>query len=238
MADLKAVLQDFGLTKNEAEVYLLLLRLGNSQASEIAQKTNIHRINVYNILERLQEKGLLSYVIIGKRKSYEAVDPKKILEIEEEKKKKIEQILPGLLAQRTLGNVSQEATIFKDKKGIRIILDEITKSKTIVYLFASGWGFKENFLGYYDIWHERFKTNKVKIKCLISSKFKTIKIPEPLEYKFLPSEFVFPSTTCIYEDKVFIIMWSVQPIGVLIRGKEISDSYKKFFEILWNTSKK
>jgi len=104
-------------------------------------------------------------------------------------------------------------------------------------LFASGWGFKENFPDYYDIWHERFKTNKVKIKCLISNKFKNLKIPEPLEYRFLPSKFVFPSTTAIYEDKVFIIMWSAKPIGILIRGKEISDSYKKFFEILWKSSK-
>ena len=62
-------------------------------------------------------------------------------------------------------------------------------------------------------------------------------LPAPLEYRFLPSEFVFPSTTAVYEDKVFIIMWSAQPIGILIRGKEISDSYRKFFEILWKSSK-
>lgn len=238
MVDLKLVLQDFGLTENEVQIYLILLRLGSASASEITQKSKIHRINVYDILERLQEKGLVSYVIMGKRKHYEAVDPKKILEIEEERKKKIEQILPELSAQRTLGKEAQEATIFKDKKGIKTVLDEITKSKTTVYLFASGWGFKENFPEYYNIWHERFKTNKVKIKCLISRKFKALKVPEPLEYRFLPSEFIFPSTTIIYEDKVFIIMWSAQPIAVLIRGKEISASYKKFFELLWNSSKK
>lgn len=237
MADLKSVLQDFGLTENEAQIYLILLRLGSASASEITQKSKIHRINVYDILERLQEKGLVSYVILGKRKNYEAVDPRKILDLEEEKRKKIEQILPELSAQRTLGKSVQEATIFKDKRGIRTILDEITKSKTIVYLFASGWGFKENFPEYYSIWHERFKTNKVKIKCLISSKFKTLKIPEPLKYRFLPSEFLFPSTTIVYEDKVFIIMWSTQSIAILIRGKEVSDSYKKFFEILWGSSK-
>jgi len=237
MTDLKSVLQDFGLTENEAQIYLILLHLGSASASEITQKSKIHRINVYDILERLQEKGLVSYVIVGKRKNYEASDPQKILEIEEERKKKIEQILPELSSQRALNKAPQEATIFKDRKGIRVILDEITKSKTEIYLFASGWGFKENFPDYYDIWHERFKTNKVKIKCLISNKFQKLKIPKPLEYRFLPSEFVFPSTTAVYEDKVFIIMWSAQPIGILIRGKEISDSYRKFFEILWKSSK-
>jgi len=132
MTDLKSVLQDFGLTENEAQIYLILLHLGSASASEITQKSKIHRINVYDILERLQGKGLVSYVIVGKRKNYEASDPQKILEIEEERKKKIEQILPELSSQRALNKATQEATIFKDRKGIKVILDEITKSKTEV----------------------------------------------------------------------------------------------------------
>jgi len=94
MADTKEVLQKFGLTENEAQVYLILLRLGSATASEITQKSGIHRINVYDILERMQEKGLVSYVMIGKRKHYEAADPKRILEIEEERKKDIQSIIP------------------------------------------------------------------------------------------------------------------------------------------------
>ncbi|MBU0959390.1 MAG: hypothetical protein KKB31_05590 [Nanoarchaeota archaeon] len=238
MGNAKEILQEFGLTENETQVYLALLKLGSASASEITQKTNIHRINIYDILERLQEKGLVSYVILGKRKHYEASDPKKILEIEEERKRKIKEIIPQLSAERVLTKEPQEATIFKDKKGIKTILDEIPKSKTDVYLFASGWGFKENFPDYTDIWHERFRLHKTKIKTLISSKFKKeLKVPKPLEYRYLSSEFVFPSTTVLYEDKVFMILWSAHPLGILIRGKEISNSYKEFFNILWETAK-
>jgi len=238
MAEVKQVLKEFGLTENEAEVYLVLLKLGYATASEIAQKTQVHRINVYDILERLQERGLVSFAISGKRKQYEAIDPKKILEIEEQRKNNIESIIPELLKHRELGKLPQEAVILKDKKGIKSILEEITKSKTEVLLFASGWGFKENFPDYSPIWHERFKINKVKIRCLLSSKSKGIEIPEPLKYRFLPSGFVFPSTTCVYENKVLIIMWSTSPIAILVRGKEISESYKEFFEMLWKISKK
>lgn len=231
--EIKSVLMEFGLTDKEIDVYLALLRTGNCQASEIAQKTNIHRINVYDILERLQEKGLVGFAIEGKTKKYEAIDPKKILELEEERKEKIKSIIPELIKQREMANLPQEAVILKDKKGIQNILEEITKSKTEVLLFASGWGFKENFPNYAPIWHERFRINKVKIRCLLSSKFKDTEIPKPLVCKFLPSEFVFPSTTCIYEDKVLIIMWGASPIAVLVRGKEIFDSNREFFEMLW-----
>ncbi len=239
MLNVKAVLKEFGLTDNEAEVYLILLRLGSASASDILSKTGIHRINLYDILERLQEKGLVSYVIMGKRKHYEAADPKKILEIEEERKNKVKEIISELESQRQLSKSPQEATIYKDKKGIKNIIMDITKSKTEVYLFASGWGFKENFPDYSDIWYSRLKMNKIRVKHLISHKFKGKKmVPESFEYRYLPSEFVFPSTTCVYEDKVLIIMWSVSPIAILIRGKEISDSYKKFFEMLWKIAKK
>ena len=118
-------------------------------------------------------------------------------------------------------------------------MEEIPKSKTQVYLFASGWGFKENFPDYSDIWHDRFRLYKTKIKTLISNKFKkTLKVPKPLEYRYLSSEFVFPSTTIVWENKIFIIMWGSQPIGILIRGKHVSDSYKEFFELLWKIAKK
>lgn len=239
MPEIKQALKNFGLTENEAEVYLLLLKLGNASASEIAGKSSIHRINVYDILERLQEKGLVSFVIMGKRKQYEAINPKKILEIEERRKKEIESIIPELMNQRELGKEPQEVTIFKDKQGIRNITNEITKLKEFDF-FASGWGFSQYFgKEYSDTWHAQLKVNKVKVRCLISNKFKgSLKMPEALDYKYLPSEFVFPSTTLLYQDNVLIIMWSANPLAILIRGKEIHDSYKHFFEMLWKLAKK
>jgi len=239
MPEIKLALKRFGLTENEAEVYLLLLKLGNAQASEVAQKTNIHRINVYDILKRLQERGLVSFVVMGKRKQYEAINPKRILEIEEERKKEIESIIPDLLKQRELGKEPQEVTVFKNKQGIKNITRELTKLKEFDF-FASGYGFSQYFgQEYSDTWHAQLKVNKVKIRCLISGKFKRdLNIPEVLNYRYLPSEFIFPSTTLIYKDKVLIIMWSANPIAILIRGKEIHDSYQNFFNILWKFSKK
>lgn len=232
------ILKQVGLTENEANVYLIVLRAGSATASEILEKTSIHRINLYDILERLQEKGLVSYAMICKRKAYEAVSPKRILEIEEEKLNNIRKIMPELEAQKSLNKISTEATIFKDKAGIRKVLDEIatTKSHEFCY-FASGWGFYKFFPEYAEIWASKIKMNKTKARCLISNKLRGAKVIEPVDYKYLPNEFVFPSTTCIYEDKVFILMWSEQPMGILIRSKEVSDSYKQFFEMLWKIAR-
>ena len=59
------LLAEFGLTRNEIRVYLTLLKMGSALAGEITEKTGIHRRNIYDSLERLQEKGLVSFVIIN-----------------------------------------------------------------------------------------------------------------------------------------------------------------------------
>jgi sugar-specific transcriptional regulator TrmB len=194
-------------------------------------------MNVYSLLERLQEKGLISFALTGKRKFYEAASPKTLLAIEEERKDKIEQLIPQLNAQMNLSSVTQEAMIYKDKNGIKSALDEVTRAKTEVYIFASGWGFQKNFSDYYDVWHSRLVKNKIKGKMLLGNKFRDLKIQKPWVYKYLPSDFIFPSTTVVYDDKVLLNLWGTPPLGILIKGKEVSESYKRYFELLWKQAK-
>ena len=80
--------------------------------------------------------------------------------------------------------------------------------------------------------------NKIKVKTLLSNKFRNLKLPKLYEIRYLPGEYTFPSSTVVYEDKVLIIMWSHQPIAILIRGKEVSESYKQYFEMLWMSAKR
>ena len=55
-------LEELGLTNAEAKIYIALLELGSSQAGKITEKTGIHRRTVYDAIERLIEKGLISYI--------------------------------------------------------------------------------------------------------------------------------------------------------------------------------
>src|SRR3989338_463264 len=55
------VLEQVGLSKNETKVYLALLEIGAATAGEIASQAKIHRTNVYDAMERLLEKGLVTF---------------------------------------------------------------------------------------------------------------------------------------------------------------------------------
>ena len=59
-----------GLAKNEARIYETLLAEGESSVGEIAKKSQVHRRNVYDSLNRLVEKGLVFEIIQSKENRY------------------------------------------------------------------------------------------------------------------------------------------------------------------------
>ena len=101
------ILQELGLSITESKVYLALLDLGSGLAGEITKKSQINRTNVYDALERLIEKGLVSYVVSANRKIFEPVNPERLKEILEEKEENLKKILPELQLK------------FKENKSIR-----------------------------------------------------------------------------------------------------------------------
>ena len=52
-----------GLNEKEKEVYILLLKLGTSRASNLLQKININRSVLYSILNSLENKGFITKII-------------------------------------------------------------------------------------------------------------------------------------------------------------------------------
>ena len=61
-----------GFSNNESRVYLSLIKLGSSKAGMIAKHAELDRSSTYNALKSLLQKGLVSYVTIGKTKWFQS----------------------------------------------------------------------------------------------------------------------------------------------------------------------
>ena len=68
-----ADLEKLGLNKNEAKVYFGLLKKGQATASELVKSVGVHRNIIYDNLEKLIDKGLVSYVVEGTKRRFIAV---------------------------------------------------------------------------------------------------------------------------------------------------------------------
>jgi len=229
-------LQDLGLAKSEAKVYLALLESGASRAGFLTRKSGIHRRNVYDAIEMLIQKGLVSYIKENNVRLYKAVEPNRLLEILKEKEENIRSILPELESKFNFVQSKIGTTFFRGKQALKSVFDDqIKEGKEILILGACP--FANDIIKYYFPHYDRARKNKgIKIKAIFTSKLKE-NIPLS-EIKYLPEQFNSPTATNIYGNKVAIILWTEEPLAILINQKEIADSYRNYFEIMWKIAKK
>jgi len=84
---MKEELKNFGLTENEARVYLAIVEIGEATTTPIRKKTDIHMSRVYEALNSLVEKGLVSYFLKNNVKHFQASDPKILIHLLNEKER-------------------------------------------------------------------------------------------------------------------------------------------------------
>src|SRR3989338_5230315 len=132
-----SILENFGLSKGEINVYFTLLELGTNKVGRVIEKSGMASSAVHNSVNALIDKGLVSYIKKGKIKYYQAVPPKQLIEFIDDKKKKLQQILPELELKQKLAEERQEAEIFEGTKGIITMLNLLIENtkKGDEYLF-------------------------------------------------------------------------------------------------------
>ncbi len=73
-------LLELGLTEYEAKIYLALLRENPATAYELGKSSGVPTSKIYEVLNKLIEKGVTSIVDEGKTKRYCPVDPEEFLD--------------------------------------------------------------------------------------------------------------------------------------------------------------
>jgi len=152
---MKDTLKNIGLSETETKVYLALLELGPALAGVITKKSNVNRTNVYDALERLIGKGLVSYVMSANRKKFEPVNPNRLNEMLREKQDKLDIIMHELQSKYVASYEKEEATIFRGKKGIKSIFEEILKEKKDLFAYGAEGRFADLFPAYQKHWNKK-----------------------------------------------------------------------------------
>ncbi len=233
-------LQETGLSQTESKVYLALLDLGSGMAGSITKKSGVNRTNVYDALERLLEKGLVSFMISANRKVFEPVSPERLLEIQKEKEDKLKEVLPELKEKFKSSKSKEEATLFRGLKGIKAIFEDVLEEGKTLYGYGAESKFTDILPAYKNYWNKERVKLGISAKIIYSEKVKKIKKKEGLKLikmKFLPESYDFPSTIMIYGDKVATLVWGESPFGLVVKSKEVAKSNMNFFELLWKTAK-
>ncbi len=229
-------LEKLGFSPNEIKTYLSLNDHGSTKAGKISKLAKIDRSSCYNALKLLQEKGLVSYVMIGKVKWFQVTGPRRLLDYLHEQEEDIKEILPELQERHQAQKIEGQVRLFKGLKGIRSIFMDIVRTGKDNYVFGSEGQFSEK-LPEFALQFARMKKEK-KFKTYLLCRKDRKEIDAPMSnHKYLPNISESPAVTNIYGDKIAIIIWTDEPEGIIIENPSAAKAYKSYFDFMWKNGK-
>ncbi len=102
-------LEQLGLSKNEAKVYATLVQLGCTSVGKIAKVCKVYRPNVYDALERLKQKGLVTCIPTEGTKLFQAAEPTSLLNWLREKEGEVQMIIDQMNETEEIGEAMSPA---------------------------------------------------------------------------------------------------------------------------------
>jgi sugar-specific transcriptional regulator TrmB len=237
-------LTKLGMSPSEVNVYLHLLRGGPSYAKRMSAETRVNRTNVYEALDRLAAKGLVSSVVKNKVRWFAASGPGSLLSLADARADELLSARKVLSSDiRKLGDGPSkrkplEAGVFTGKKGLRMVFEDIIAAGKPVSLMASQLQFREVLGHYFETWHRKRKEKVMRQRSIFPESLRgKLEKRELLEYRFVGDAFMSPTTTIIYGDCCVFVQWSGEPVAVRIQNSEIAKSHQNYFEMLWQSAK-
>ncbi|MBI2676059.1 MAG: hypothetical protein HYX24_06380 [Candidatus Aenigmarchaeota archaeon] len=228
----KEKLIDIGLGKSEADIYLALLRLGKATVTTLTKETGIHRTYIYDLIEKLREKGLVSQMAEENRQYFQAADPERLKEYLVEKIDAVEKLMPELIKLKEKYKTDVAVEVYKGKEGIKTILSDIIKQGHDFVGIGTIKRFEDIMPLYIEQFVSRMNKKGLKERHIMVDGEKIIEA-ERGEYRYLPKKYILLSSMLIYGDKVALFIWKEPYIQILINNSDIAKSYLSQFNVLW-----
>ena len=241
-------LKDIGLSENEAKVYLAMLELGPASVMEISQKADVNRPTAYVQIESLKKLGLISTQTKGKKQLFIAESPDQlefVLDKEsnvlKRKRDELKKILPDLASMYRSSGIQPQVRFFEDKEGLERMQADVLKSGAKeIWAIASADQIMAVFPSHMEDYSKKRIKKGIKSRLIYtSSKGEILKKNDPSvfrETKFISSEKMpLNGDLAIYGNSVAISALKGKISGVIIDHPEIAESFRNFFELIWQS---
>lgn len=239
------VLENLGLSPNEAKIYQGLLELGKASVPQISLYIGVHKRNIYDIIPKLLKKGLIYLHADHEENKYAPVAPNKLSDLIWEKESKLNSILPELNRQFKKTATKEAVYIYKGVEGFKNYLRDILKvGEDVYFIGAKGGWFDKDLQTFIKKFLRQAKEKKIKYYHIFDHQIKK-QAPELLPvlgrpYKFLPEKYSTTGAIDIFGDHIVTFSGlHVKDITddltlVVIINKELADCYRTWFKFIWD----
>jgi len=247
-------LKKIGLTEGEIKVYDALLELGETTRTTLAKKSGISPSKIYDVVNRLMEKGIVSVVKKQGVLHFSAANPERLKDFLEKKEEElknerdiVQMILPSLLARYGEAKEKIDVEVFYGWEGMRTVYYDIAKSLTkgdTNYIFGASMGldWKQADL-FFSKYHEKVEKKGYSINIIFNENVRghTDRTGYYTSHKQHSVKYLYQDTFTefnFYKDTVLFVMLLKKPIVIRVRNKEAADSFRKFFATMWKQAKR
>lgn len=235
-------LQKYGLSEKETGIYLACLKAGDSTANRIAEITNIRRSTVYEVIESLKKKGLITSFRKNNKYYFSPVKPDMLIELLKEKERLIKEILPTLKQLSQSSYEKPKIELFEGITSIKNPLLEMLNYNEILAYGSSQKG-EEIFGSFIENFARRRVKNKIILRAIVEKNFPEYMIKDKEIKKFTEirtnSSLKNHNTVYfIYDKNLLIINLEPELVAIIITSSLLAESQRTIFEILWDSSSK
>lgn len=236
-----------GLTGGEAKVYLALSEVGSSTVGPIVKKSGVAYSNIYDILNRLIGKGIVSFIIKNKTKYFQASSPSNLIQYLDKKQEQIalekealKKVLPELEKLQEI-KAKQEAEIFIGRNGLRTAYEKLcggaSKKDEILFFYIHDEKYGEDSNLFYNSIIDLVSGTKNRGICNAEyEKSWFAKKSKHLTIRF--SNLPLPGNIDIINDKILLVSWGEVIFSVLIHSQSLADNLRKYFNEMWSKAEK
>ncbi len=241
---------EYGLSEHEARVYCSTLALEEATVDRIANHADLNRTSSYPIFERLKKMGLVGQGKKKKKTVFKAVRPEKLLDILDEKREGVKEILPDLKSLFDISRGRPSVSFFEGAEGLKTVLTDILNEAKEVFILGEGESFVNAIPGWIDAYIKKRAGKNIKVKMILRAtqygidSIKKIRssgggLNNSLQVRMLPEGYrIDYSGFDIYNNKVVLYSFEKDNHAVVVESTVIARMMKTVFESLWNEAEK
>ncbi len=235
-----------GLSRTEAEIYETLIKVGPCFVAPLVREAGKHRQIIYNALNSLEKKQLITLNKKNGKNFYAVGDPKRFL-VETKQKELLAERLAEQIENLVHLEKEQIVEVFRGsdsyQKGMASFRQHAEEAQEYIVIRGETKGWFEYirpfFAGHVN---EVRRLRRKGIDTMIiffeyererAQEFIGPHIGDPYLCKVVPDQYRLPHSSWLAGDHIYILTPTPDPLIVHIKSKPMAERYRDYFWTLW-----
>ncbi|PIR54523.1 hypothetical protein COU75_00385 [Candidatus Peregrinibacteria bacterium CG10_big_fil_rev_8_21_14_0_10_42_8] len=245
---IRSTLERLGMDDREVEVYLALLHLKIGRVSTIAKAAKQPRTLTYVILDKLQQRGIVSEIMKGKMQNFVAEFPQRLLSYLQDRQNELDELetlledaIPHLESLTSPLAGTPRVTMLHGVEGMKQIYRDVLQHEFIGLFNTESMyqSFGENIVTKIYGKNVKLRGRDLLIDNAGAQNFlKEVQQHAGYHIRLLPKNTQFATDTIVFGDTIALFSYDDEKSIVRIENQNLADTFRSWFEVMWNQSTK